>query len=34
LETMMRYAEMVGITERQLEIKELFAQSALRDEKL
>jgi len=34
LETMTRYAEMVGITERQLEIKELFAQSALRDEKL
>jgi len=34
LETMTRYAEMVGITEHQLEIKELFAQSALRDEKL
>ena len=34
LETMTRYAEMVGITERQLEINELFAQSALRDEKL
>ena len=30
LETMARYAEMVGITERRLEIKEMFAQSALR----
>jgi 4,5-dihydroxyphthalate decarboxylase len=29
LETMIRYAEMVGITERKLEIKELFAESAL-----
>jgi 4,5-dihydroxyphthalate decarboxylase len=27
LETMTRYAEMVGITERKLEIKELFAES-------
>ena len=32
LETMARYAEMVGITERKLEIKEMFAESALRDE--
>ena len=29
LETMTRYAEMVGITDRKLEIKELFAESAL-----
>ncbi len=32
LETMARYAEMVGITERKLEIKEMFAESALADE--
>ena len=32
LETMTRYAEMVGITERKLEIKEMFAESALADE--
>jgi 4,5-dihydroxyphthalate decarboxylase len=29
LETMTRYAEMVGITDRKLEIKELFAESTL-----
>ena len=29
LETMTRYAEMAGVTERKLEIKELFAESAL-----
>jgi 4,5-dihydroxyphthalate decarboxylase len=34
LETMTRYAEMVGITERKLEIKELFAESALAEERL
>ena len=34
LETMTRYAEMVGITERKLEIKELFAESLLKDELL
>jgi 4,5-dihydroxyphthalate decarboxylase len=32
LETMTRYAEMVGITERKLEIKELFAEGALAGE--
>jgi 4,5-dihydroxyphthalate decarboxylase len=32
LETMIRYAEMVGITNRKLEIKDLFAESALVDE--
>jgi 4,5-dihydroxyphthalate decarboxylase len=32
LETMTRYAEMVGITDRRLEIKELFAESVLGDE--
>ena len=32
LETMTRYAEMVGITDRKLEIKELFAESALAGE--
>ena len=34
LETMTRYAEMVGITERKLEIKEMFAESALADENI
>jgi len=29
LETMARYAEMVGVTDRKLEIKDLFAESAL-----
>ena len=32
LETMTRYAEMVGVTDRKLEIKELFAESALAGE--
>jgi 4,5-dihydroxyphthalate decarboxylase len=32
LETMARYAEMVGVTERRLEIKEMFAESALGEE--
>ena len=32
LETMTRYAEWVGVTERRLEIKDLFAESALADE--
>jgi 4,5-dihydroxyphthalate decarboxylase len=32
LETMARYAERVGITERKLEIDEMFAESALADE--
>ena len=32
LETMTRYAEMVGITDRKLEIKELFAESAFAGE--
>jgi 4,5-dihydroxyphthalate decarboxylase len=32
LETMARYAEMVGVTDRKLEIKDLFAESALADE--
>jgi 4,5-dihydroxyphthalate decarboxylase len=32
LEKMVRYAEMVGITDRKLEIKDLFAESALVDE--
>jgi 4,5-dihydroxyphthalate decarboxylase len=32
LETMMRYAEMVGVTDRKLEIKDLFAESTLVDE--
>jgi 4,5-dihydroxyphthalate decarboxylase len=32
LETMTRYAEMVGITDRKLEVKELFAESVLGDE--
>ncbi len=32
LETMARYAEMVGITERRLKIEEMFAESVLRDE--
>ena len=31
LETMARYAEMVGVTDRKLEIKETFAESALRE---
>jgi 4,5-dihydroxyphthalate decarboxylase len=31
LETMARYAEMVGVTDRKLEIKEMFAESALRE---
>ena len=33
LETMCRYAEMVGITDRRLEIKELFAESTLAEGK-
>jgi hypothetical protein len=32
LETMTRYAEMVGVTERKLKINELFAESVLREE--
>lgn len=32
LETMIRYAEMVGVTDRRLDIKDLFAESALADE--
>jgi hypothetical protein len=32
LETMARYAEMVGITERRLEIKDMFAESALAED--
>ena len=32
LETMTRYAEMVGITDRKLEIKELFAESTFAGE--
>jgi len=32
LETMIRYAEMVGVTDRRLEIKDLFAESTLADE--
>ena len=32
LETMARYAEMVGVTERRLKIEEMFAEGALRDE--
>jgi 4,5-dihydroxyphthalate decarboxylase len=32
LETMMRYAEMVGVTDRKLEIKDLFAENTLVDE--
>jgi 4,5-dihydroxyphthalate decarboxylase len=32
LETMARYAALVGVTDRILEIKELFAESALADE--
>jgi len=32
LETLTRYAEMVGITDRKLEIKELFAESTLTEE--
>ena len=32
LETMAGYAEMVGITDRKLEIKEMFAESALAEE--
>jgi len=32
LETMTRYAALVGVTDRQLEIKELFAESALAEE--
>jgi hypothetical protein len=32
LETMARYAEMVGVTEKKLEIKEMFAESAAIDE--
>jgi hypothetical protein len=32
LETMTRYAEMVGITDRKLEIKELFAESVFVDQ--
>lgn len=34
LETLARYAEMVGITERQLEIKDMFAESALAEESI
>jgi len=32
LETLARYAELVGVTDRKLEIKELFAESALAGE--
>jgi 4,5-dihydroxyphthalate decarboxylase len=32
LETMARYAAVVGVTDRELEIKEMFAESALEDE--
>jgi 4,5-dihydroxyphthalate decarboxylase len=32
LEKMVRYAEMVGVTERILEVKDLFAESALATE--
>ncbi len=32
LETMIRYAEMVGVTDHRLEIKDLFAESAVADE--
>jgi 4,5-dihydroxyphthalate decarboxylase len=32
LETLVRYAELVGVTDRKLEIKELFAESALAEE--
>jgi 4,5-dihydroxyphthalate decarboxylase len=32
LETMIRYAEMVGVADRRLEIKDLFAESTLADE--
>ena len=32
LEKMVRYAEMVGVVERRLEVKDLFAESALADE--
>jgi hypothetical protein len=34
LETMTRYAEIVGITERKLEVKDLFVESALKAESL
>jgi 4,5-dihydroxyphthalate decarboxylase len=34
LETMTRYAEMVGVTERKLEIKEMFAETVLAEETL
>ena len=34
LETMARYAEIVGVTERRLEIKEMFAESALLGESI
>jgi 4,5-dihydroxyphthalate decarboxylase len=34
LETMTRYAEMVGVTDRKLEIKDLFAESALAGEQV
>lgn len=34
LDTMARYAEMAGITERQLEIKDMFAESALAEESI
>jgi 4,5-dihydroxyphthalate decarboxylase len=34
LETMARYAEMVGVTERKLEIGDLFAESVLAQENL
>jgi hypothetical protein len=32
LETLARYAEMVGVTDRKLEIKDMFAESVLADE--
>jgi 4,5-dihydroxyphthalate decarboxylase len=32
LETMARYAEMVGVTEKKIEIKEMFAECAVIDE--
>jgi 4,5-dihydroxyphthalate decarboxylase len=34
LETMARYAEMAGITERRVEIKDMFAESVLKDEEI
>jgi 4,5-dihydroxyphthalate decarboxylase len=34
LETLARYAELVGVTDRKLEIKELFAESVLAEESI